>query len=89
MMNFLFPNFTDDTSDTNVLLEQLGSVLIWECTDERLIRAFKSLGGTFHDFLTTLDGVHDVIQSQEEEKEEDSSDRVSVPFFIVDSSIPN
>lgn len=29
------------------------------------MRAFKSLGGTFRDFLTTLDGVHDAIKGQE------------------------
>lgn len=53
------------------ILEKLGSTIINEFTDERLVRAFKSLGGTFQDFLTSLDGVHDAIQGQETSKEED------------------
>lgn len=67
------------------MLEKIGTTLIHECTDERLVRAFKSLGGTFHDFLTTLDAVHDVIQGQEENVQ---SDEVSFRFrFSKEHSI--
>ncbi|XP_050440363.1 head-specific guanylate cyclase [Adelges cooleyi] len=44
------------------VIEAVGATLIRECTDDRLIRALKSLGGNLYHFLTTLDGVQDVLQ---------------------------
>lgn len=40
------------------------------CT-ERLERALMCLGGNLKDFLTTLDGVHDVLQHQQDAEESD------------------
>ncbi|XKL66634.1 hypothetical protein PGB90_010054 [Kerria lacca] len=64
--------------NSSELLEKIGSVLIYECKDDRLIRAFKSLGGTFHDFLTTLDGVHDVIQDQDQNTDDEQMTSVFI-----------
>ena len=77
MYVFLFSFLCSAGNNASELLRQIGSVLIHDCTDERLIRAFRSLGGTFHDFLTTLDGVHDVIQGQAENATSDQVRRLS------------
>lgn len=44
------------------VVETVGATLIQEYCDDRQIRALKSLGGNMYHFLTTLDGVHDVLQ---------------------------
>lgn len=48
------------------LVEAVGATLIQECSDDRQIRALKSLGGNLYHFLTTLDGVHDVLQMDDD-----------------------
>lgn len=48
------------------VVEAVGTTLIQECCDDRQIRALKSLGGNLYHFLTTLDGVHDVLQMDDD-----------------------
>nr|CAD7453745.1 unnamed protein product [Timema tahoe] len=60
---------TSDKKNCNVtpaeFLDELGQELILTaCSGGRLERAFRSLGGNLQDFLTTLDGVHDVLQNE-------------------------
>jgi len=50
------------TGDGAKVVETVGVTVIQECSDDRQIRALKSLGGNMYHFLTTLDGVHDVLQ---------------------------
>jgi len=50
------------TGDGAKVVETVGVTIIQECSDDRQIRALKSLGGNMYHFLTTLDGVHDVLQ---------------------------
>lgn len=46
-------------------LDQLGQELIATTCKKRLMeRAFRCLGGNLQEFLTTLDGVHDVLQGE-------------------------
>lgn len=71
-------SFVICVTECSTLLEKLGSNIITEHTDERLVRAFKSLGGTFQDFLTTLDGVHDVVQGQDTNSEDDQVIRAKI-----------
>lgn len=48
-------------------LDELGQELIATTCERRLKeRAFRCLGGNLHEFLTTLDGVHDVLQGEGE-----------------------
>lgn len=54
--------FRHVTGDGAGVVEAVGATLIRECCDDRQIRALKSLGGNLYHFLTTLDGVHDVLQ---------------------------
>lgn len=45
--------------------DKLGQELINTCCLDRMERAFKCLGGDLKEFLTTLDGVHDVLKYQQ------------------------
>lgn len=54
--------FPRPAGDGAKVIEAVGATLIQECLDDRQIRALKSLGGNLYHFLTTLDGVHDVLQ---------------------------
>jgi len=56
-------------SDTGPVLERLGRRLIVGCLG-RLERAFRSMGPDMQSLLTSLDGVHDVLQSSDEDDEE-------------------
>lgn len=48
-------------------LDELGQELIVTTCEKRLKeRAFRCLGGNLQEFLTTLDGVHDVLQGEGE-----------------------
>jgi hypothetical protein len=48
-------------------LDELGQELIATSCEKRLKeRAFRCLGGNLQEFLTTLDGVHDVLQGEGE-----------------------
>lgn len=58
-LNFFFPRPAGDGAK---VIEAVGATLIQECHDDRQIRALKSLGSNLYHFLTTLDGVHDVLQ---------------------------
>lgn len=53
-------------ADINVeeFFDKLGQQLITSSCTGRLERAFRCLGGDLREFLTTLDGVHDVLQHQ-------------------------
>ncbi|XP_017775774.1 PREDICTED: head-specific guanylate cyclase [Nicrophorus vespilloides] len=57
--------------------EKLGGQLIRTCGD-KLERAFGCLGGDLREFLATLDGVHDVLQHQDEEEAEDEGEAAFV-----------
>lgn len=52
-------------------LEKLGQELIKTACSEITERAFLCLGSNLREFLETLDGVHDVLQYQQEEVAED------------------
>jgi len=54
------------TGDGAKVVETVGATIIQECDDDRQIRALKSLGGNMYHFLTTLDGVHDVLQMSDD-----------------------
>jgi hypothetical protein len=48
-------------------LDKLGQELIVTTCEKHLKeRAFRCLGGNLQEFLTTLDGVHDVLQGEED-----------------------
>ena len=52
---------------TQEFLDELGQQLIAKTCEKHLKeRAFRCLGGNLHEFLTTLDGVHDVLQGEVE-----------------------
>lgn len=57
--------------DELAFLDQLGQELILTSCTGRLERALMCLGGDLKDFLTTLDGVHDVLKYQEGSHEVD------------------
>ncbi|XP_068907117.1 head-specific guanylate cyclase [Tenebrio molitor] len=57
---------SEDEIDEVDFLDRLGQELISTTCTGRVERAFKCLGGDLKEFLTTLDGVHDVLKSQEE-----------------------
>ena len=50
--------------DANCFFERLGLEVIANASEGLLERAFRSLGNDLVAFLTTLDGVNDVIQHQ-------------------------
>ncbi|XP_065345705.1 head-specific guanylate cyclase isoform X2 [Cloeon dipterum] len=56
---------TETNQDSSPLLEQVGRRLIQKCLGH-LERAFRSLGPDMQNLLTSLDGVHDVLQGDEE-----------------------
>ncbi|XP_050538427.1 head-specific guanylate cyclase isoform X1 [Daktulosphaira vitifoliae] len=56
------------TGDGTKVIEAIGTKVIQDCSDDRLIRALKSLGGNLYHFLTTLDGVQDVLQLDDGKK---------------------
>lgn len=53
--------------DEQDFLEKLGVELMEMCCTGRIMRAFKGLGGNLKEFLSTLDGVHDVLKHQQQE----------------------
>ncbi|XP_059469140.1 head-specific guanylate cyclase [Neocloeon triangulifer] len=57
----------ENNQDAGPILEQLGRCLIERCLG-RLERAFRSLGPDMQSLLTSLDGVHDVLQGEEEDE---------------------
>lgn len=57
--------------DEKDFLDKLGQELISTSCTERLERALMCLGGDLKEFLTTLDGVHDVLQHQQGAEETD------------------
>lgn len=64
-----FVCFTD--LDEEDFLDKLGEELISTSCNGCIERAFKCLGGDLREFLTTLDGVHDVLKYQEDAEEVD------------------
>nr|CAD7424003.1 unnamed protein product [Timema monikensis] len=54
----------DDVNPAEFLDELGQELMLTACSGGRLERAFRSLGGNLQDFLTTLDGVHDVLQDE-------------------------
>ncbi|XP_066257078.1 head-specific guanylate cyclase [Euwallacea similis] len=54
-----------DIDETDEFFDKLGQELINTCCSNPLERAFKCLGGDLKEFLTTLDGVHDVLKYQQ------------------------
>lgn len=61
-------NFDDTTSlpdvDVSTFFDQLGQEVIYTACVGLLERAFRCLGNNLTAFLTTLDGVNDVVQHQ-------------------------
>lgn len=64
--------------------DKLGQELITQACDKRTERAFRCLGGNIKEFLTTLDGVHDVLKYQES-----GSDHESEAFICTASGDEN
>nr|XP_023017646.1 head-specific guanylate cyclase [Leptinotarsa decemlineata] len=54
----------NDVEET-IFFDKLGQELIASSCSGRMERAFMCLGGDLKEFLTTLDGVHDVLKYQE------------------------
>lgn len=48
-------------------LDELGQKLIEVSCNGRIERSFRCLGADLSEFLTTLDGVHDVLQHQDQD----------------------
>lgn len=65
-MIFLFSDINEEE-----FLSNLGEELIATSCSGCLERAFMCLGGDLKEFLTTLDGVHDVLKYQEDAEEAD------------------
>ncbi|EFA02348.1 head-specific guanylate cyclase [Tribolium castaneum] len=61
---------SEDEIDEFEFLDKLGQELIVTSCTGRLERALKCLGSDLKEFLTTLDGVHDVLKYQEEVEHE-------------------
>lgn len=57
--------------DVEEFFDKLGQELITSSCSDRMERAFICLGGDLKEFLTTLDGVHDVLKYQENGQETD------------------
>lgn len=55
--------------DVEQFLSIIGEELIYKGCENRIYRAFQSLGAGFHEFLTTVDGVLDVLQGQEHDSQ--------------------
>ncbi|KAB0799623.1 hypothetical protein PPYR_07503 [Photinus pyralis] len=55
----------DDHVNEKDFLDQLGQELITTSCSDIFVRALMCLGGDLKEFLTTLDGVHDVLQHQQ------------------------
>lgn len=55
--------------DVEDFFDKLGQELITSSCSDRMERAFMCLGGDLKEFLTTLDGVHDVLKYQENGQE--------------------
>lgn len=66
--------------DSHDFLSRLGESLIQTTCSGRLERAFRCLGADLREFLSTLDGVHDVLQYQGQD------DEVHETAFVVTSS---
>ncbi|RZC41411.1 head-specific guanylate cyclase, partial [Asbolus verrucosus] len=62
---------SEEDIDEFDFLDKLGQELIATSCTGRLERAFMCLGGDLKEFLTTLDGVHDVLKYQEDAHEVD------------------
>jgi len=75
-VNNLFDFFPHPAGDGAKVIETVGATLIQECHDDRQIRALKSLGGNLYHFLTTLDGVHDVLQMGDDKVSSPNNDIV-------------
>ncbi|XP_076274488.1 guanylate cyclase 1 soluble subunit alpha 2 isoform X2 [Rhynchophorus ferrugineus] len=56
----------ENGTDEVEFFDKLGQELVTICCSEGMDRAFKCLGSNFKEFLTTLDGVHDVLKYQED-----------------------
>lgn len=57
--------------DLKEFFDKLGQELITSSCTGRMERAFMCLGGDLKEFLTTLDGVHDVLKYQKNGQETD------------------
>lgn len=64
------PIFITDI-DVEEFFDKLGQKLITTSCTGRIERAFMCLGGDLKEFLTTLDGVHDVLKYQESDHDDD------------------
>lgn len=84
---FFFPVFVLPASDGAKVLETVGVTIIQECRNDRQIRALKSLGGNMYHFLTTLDGVHDVLQMGEDKVGFVETLEVILPDFRTRSKV--
>lgn len=60
--------------DEKEFLEKLGIELMETCCTGRIMRAFKGLGGNLKEFLSTLDGVHDVLKHQQQQNVEEDQE---------------
>ncbi|XP_044749887.1 head-specific guanylate cyclase [Coccinella septempunctata] len=61
----------DENTDEKEFFDKLGRELIRTCCHGCVEKAFRCLGGDLKEFLTTLDGVHDVLQYQENSQGQD------------------
>ncbi|CAH1108833.1 unnamed protein product [Psylliodes chrysocephalus] len=62
---------SENDIDESQFFDSLGQELISSTCTERTERAFICLGGNLREFLTTLDGVYDVLKYQENGREQE------------------
>lgn len=68
-------------------LDKLGQELISTSCTDRMERAFRCLGDDLKEFLTTLDGVHDVLKYQEHVHEFDQDTEAFVCTVTSEDNI--
>ncbi|XP_072401486.1 head-specific guanylate cyclase [Diabrotica undecimpunctata] len=73
--------------DTNAFFDNLGQELIAASLNSRTERAFICLGGDLNEFLTTLDGVYDVLKYQENGRESEHETEAFVCTAINEKNL--
>lgn len=73
--------------DEKDFVAKLGKTLIEQSCTGRIERAFACLGGNLREFLATLDGVHDVLQHQDEDA--DAATEQTEAGFVCTSNADN
>lgn len=68
-------------------LDKLGQELVVTTCTGRLKAAFMCLGSNLKEFLTTLDGVHDVLKSKEISQDEDQQLETFVCTYTTEKYI--